>query len=101
MIRVILSEERLPGPRERLLVRRSLDQEPELKYHRSNAPPEVPLTKVAQVRATRWTIEKDIKRPRDSAAWMSTKREAGSVGTTIRPSYCWPWDSWYSREYEW
>jgi SRSO17 transposase len=58
---VWFSEEGLPGPRERLLVRRSLGQEPELKYHRSNAPPEVPLTKVAQVRGTRWTIEEDIK----------------------------------------
>ena len=58
---VWFSEEGLPGPRERLLVRRSLGQEPELKYHRSNAPPEVPLTKLTQVRATRWTIEEDIK----------------------------------------
>ena len=32
---VWFSEEGLPGPRERLLVRRSLGQEPELKYHRS------------------------------------------------------------------
>ena len=55
------SEEGLPGPCERLLVRRSLGQEPELKYHRSNAPAEVPLLKLAQVRATRWTIEEDIK----------------------------------------
>jgi SRSO17 transposase len=55
------SEEGLPGPRERLLVRRSLGQEPELKYHRSNAPAGVPLLKLAQVRATRWTIEEDIK----------------------------------------
>jgi SRSO17 transposase len=55
------SEEGLPGPRERLLVRRSLGQEPELKYHRSNAPADVPLLKLAQVRATRWTIEEDIK----------------------------------------
>jgi SRSO17 transposase len=58
---VRFSEEGLPGPRERLLVRRSLGQEPELKYHRSNAPAEVPLLKLAQVRATRWTIEEDIK----------------------------------------
>lgn len=55
------SEEGLPGPRERLLARRSLGQEPELKYHRSNAPAEVPLLKLAQVRATRWTTEEDIE----------------------------------------
>jgi SRSO17 transposase len=58
---VWFSEEGLPGPRERLLVRRSLGQEPELKYHRSNAPAEVRLLKLAQVRATRWTIEEDIQ----------------------------------------
>lgn len=55
------SEEGLPGPRERLLVRRSLGQESELKYHRSNAPEEGRLLKPAQVRATRWTIEEDIE----------------------------------------
>jgi hypothetical protein len=32
-----------------------------LKYHRSNAPAEVSLLKLAQVRATRWTIEEDIQ----------------------------------------
>jgi SRSO17 transposase len=58
---VWFSEEGLPGPRERLLVRRSLGQEPELKYHRAWAPTEVPLLKLAQVRATRWTIEEDVK----------------------------------------
>jgi len=58
---VWFSEEGLPGPQERLLVRRSIAQEPELKYHRSNAPAEVPLEKVAAVRGTRWTIEEDIQ----------------------------------------
>jgi hypothetical protein len=58
---VWFGEEGLPDPRERLLVRRSLGQEPELKYHRSNTPPEVPLTRLPQVRATRWTIEEDIQ----------------------------------------
>jgi SRSO17 transposase len=58
---VWFSEEGLPGPRERLLVRRSIGQEPELKYHRCNAPAEIPLPKLAQVRATRWTIEEDIQ----------------------------------------
>jgi SRSO17 transposase len=55
------SAEGLPGPKERLLVRRSIGQEPELKYHRSNAPADVPLAKLAQVRGTRWTIEEDIQ----------------------------------------
>ncbi len=49
----------LPGPPERLLVRRSLGQSAELKYHRANAPAAVPLGQLAQVRGTRWTIEED------------------------------------------
>jgi SRSO17 transposase len=58
---VWFSEEGMPGPKERLLVRRSLGQEPELKYHRSNAPAEATLEKLACVRGARWTIEEDIQ----------------------------------------
>ena len=58
---VWFSEEGLPGPRERLLARRALGQEPELKYHRAHAPADAPLLKLAQVRAARWTIEEDIQ----------------------------------------
>jgi SRSO17 transposase len=59
---VWFSEEGSPATDpERLLVRRSLGQEPELKYHRSNAPSEVPLKRLAAQRSLRWTIEEDIK----------------------------------------
>ena len=44
---VWFSEEGLPSGRERLLVRRSLGRQAEVKYHRSNAPAEVPLEKLA------------------------------------------------------
>jgi len=55
-------EDELPtATAERLLVRRSLGQSAELKYHRSNAPSEIPLQKLAEVRGTRWTIEEDIQ----------------------------------------
>lgn len=57
-----LSEEGYPAEQpERLLVRRTVGQEPELKYHRSNAPPEVSLQRVAEKRACRWTIEQDFQ----------------------------------------
>jgi SRSO17 transposase len=46
---------------ERLLVRRSLNQDGELKYHRSNAPSKVGLQRLAEQRACRWTVEEDIK----------------------------------------
>jgi hypothetical protein len=58
---VWFSEAGLPGPKERLLAGRTIAQEPELKYHRSNAPAEVRLEKLAAVRGTRWTIEEDIQ----------------------------------------
>lgn len=59
---VWFSEEGYPTDQpERLLVRRSLGQEPELKYHRSNAPAEIPLKRLAQQRSCRWTIEQDIQ----------------------------------------
>lgn len=60
-VTVWFCEDELPGPAERLLVYRSLGQEPELKYHRSNAPAEASLEKLAQVRGVRWTIEEDIQ----------------------------------------
>ena len=61
-LKVWFSEESYPAAEpERLLVRRSLNQEPELKYHRSNAPKKVSLARLAEQRACRWTIEEDIK----------------------------------------
>lgn len=61
-LKVWFSEEGNPAEAsERLLVRRSLNQDGELKYHRSNAPRKVGLQRVAEQRACRWTIEEDIK----------------------------------------
>jgi SRSO17 transposase len=60
-VRVWFSEEGLPSGPERLLVRRSLGQEPDLKYHRTNAPPAVGLAAVAGIRSKRWGIEQDIQ----------------------------------------
>jgi hypothetical protein len=56
-VRVWFSEEGLPSGPERLLVRRSLGQVPEVKYHRTNAPAAVGLAAVAGVRSKRWSIE--------------------------------------------
>ena len=60
-VAVWFSEEGLPSGRERLLVRRSLGQAPEVKYHRSNAPVEVPLEKLAQVRGGHWSVEQSFE----------------------------------------
>ena len=58
---VRFSEEGPPSGRERLLVRRSLSQEAEVKYHRSNAPAEVPLGKLAGVRGGHWSVERSFE----------------------------------------
>jgi SRSO17 transposase len=58
---VWFSEEGLPSGRERLLIRRSLGQQAEIKYHRSNAPAEVPLEKLAQVRGCHWSVEQGFQ----------------------------------------
>ncbi len=60
-LEVWFSEDGLPSGPERLLVRRGLGQEPELKYHRRNAPPEVSLQTLSEVRARRWSIETDFE----------------------------------------
>lgn len=58
---VWFSEEGLPSGRERLLVRRSLGQQAEIKYHRSHAPAEVPLEKLACVRGGHWSVEQSFE----------------------------------------
>ncbi|MBL8793958.1 MAG: IS701 family transposase [Planctomycetia bacterium] len=58
---VWFSEEGLPSGRERLLVRRSLSQEAEVKYHRSHAPADITLEKLAQVRGGHWSVEQSFE----------------------------------------
>jgi SRSO17 transposase len=58
---VWFSEEGLPSGRERLLVRRSVGQQVEVKCHRSNAPDEIPLMKLAQVRGCHWSVEQSFQ----------------------------------------
>jgi SRSO17 transposase len=59
---VWFSEEGSPAEEpERLLFRRSLGQEPEIKFQRSNAPSSIPLTKIAQVGGCRWTVEEGFQ----------------------------------------
>jgi SRSO17 transposase len=58
---VWFSEEGVPSGRERLLVRRSLGQKAEIKYHRSNAPAAIPMAKLAQVRGGHWSVEQSFQ----------------------------------------
>ncbi len=60
-VAVWFSEEGFPPGPERLLVRRGLGQDPEVKYHRTNAPASVSLQELASARAKRWSIEQDFQ----------------------------------------
>ncbi len=56
-IRVVVERDDLPGPELSLVVERSLEQEPKIKYYLSNAAVAVPLLTLAQVGHTRWPVE--------------------------------------------
>jgi SRSO17 transposase len=56
-VRVWSVRHRHAGPPLWLLIRRSLEAAPEVKYYFSNAEPDVPLEPMAQVTGVRWRIE--------------------------------------------
>jgi SRSO17 transposase len=56
-VRVWSMRHRKPGPPAWLLIRRSLEDEPEVKYYVSNADAETPLTTLALVACTRCRVE--------------------------------------------
>lgn len=55
-LRVVNSRHNLPGQAVWLICRRQVDTD-EFKFYLSNAPPETPLTKFAQISGMRWPIE--------------------------------------------
>ena len=56
-LRVWSVRHRRAGPLVWLLIRRSLERVPEVKYYVSNAEPEMPLEPMAQVTGVRWRVE--------------------------------------------
>jgi SRSO17 transposase len=59
--RVIERRDELPGPEGWLLARRSISDPTEIAYYLSNAPADTPITKLAQVAASRYTVEQSIE----------------------------------------
>jgi SRSO17 transposase len=55
--RVTVVQDRLPGPRVWLVVRRSLGPQAEVKYHLSNAPATCSPVDLARMSGWRWPIE--------------------------------------------
>jgi SRSO17 transposase len=60
-LRVVEKRRGLPGRDAWLMVRRSLDQTPEIKYYLSNAPAGVDRERMAVVGSERWRVEGAIK----------------------------------------
>jgi SRSO17 transposase len=56
-VRVWAVRHRRPGPPIWLVIRRSLEEEPEVKYYVAGAPPETPLETMAMVACTRHEVE--------------------------------------------
>jgi SRSO17 transposase len=56
-VRIWSVRHRQAGPALWLLIRRSLERVPEVKYYLSNAEPDVPLRTMAQVTGVRWRVE--------------------------------------------
>jgi SRSO17 transposase len=56
-VRVVAERDDLPGPDLWLMIERSCDQAPYIKYYLSNAAPDCPLLAMAQAGHNRWPIE--------------------------------------------
>ena len=79
--RVVESRDGLPGPQAWLLARRSISDAQDIAYYLSNAPETTPLLTLAQVAATRYTVEQCIE---------EAKGETGLADYEVRH-----WPSWY------
>ena len=79
-LRVIVERDDLPGPELWLVVERSLEQEPKVKYYLSNAGAEVPLLRLVQVGHTRWPVED---------CFLQGKQEVGLDGYEVRSWLGW------------
>ena len=79
--RIVENQERLPGRDSWLLARRSTSDPTDIAYYLSNAPAETDLLTLAQVAATRYTVEQCIE---------EAKGETGLDHYEVRY-----WHSWY------
>jgi SRSO17 transposase len=59
--RVIEKRNKLPGDDVWLMVRRTFDQTPDIKYYLSNAPADIEQLRMAVVGSERWRVESAIK----------------------------------------
>jgi SRSO17 transposase len=63
--RVIAVRDELPGPEVWLVLRRSLEEEPQLKTYLCNAPADMPRTELVRVSGMRWPVETALEDGKD------------------------------------
>lgn len=63
--RVIAVRDSLPGPEVWLVLRRSLEEEPQLKTYLCNAPADTPRTELVRVSGMRWPVETALEDGKD------------------------------------
>ena len=63
--RVIAVRDSLPGPEVWLVLRRSLEEEPQLKTYLCNAPADTPHTELVRVSGMRWPVETALEDGKD------------------------------------
>lgn len=56
-LRVTTVRDKLPGPRQWLVIRRNLDKERKVKYYLSNAPVDCPPAELVRLTGYRWPME--------------------------------------------
>ena len=93
-LRVWSVRHRHAGPPLWLLIRRSLERVPEVKYYVSNAEPDTPLETMALVTGVRWRVEEfleDGKGPVGHGAvrgavvdQLAPSHELGGLGASVR-----------------
>ena len=80
-ILLVVERDDLPGPEMWLVIERSCDQAPYVKYYLSNARPDCPLLEMAQAGHHRWPIED---------CFLRGKQEVGLADYEVRS-----WTGWY------
>ena len=93
-LRVWSVRHRHAGPPVWLLIRRSLERVPEVKYYLSNAEPDVPLETMALVTGSRWRVEEFFEDGKgqlgmaqyEARSWTSWHHHmsSGGVGASVR-----------------
>lgn len=78
-----------------LLVRRSIEEQPEHAYYRFHAHThKATLETLVRVAGQRWRSNRRFRPPRANAAWTTTKFVTGRAGTDISHWLCWPMPCW-------